>query len=61
MISAGSRAVCSKALQIVSSLSNQGHLAGNAQLLADLVSVFTVQGTSAAYGNYDGSGSEERR
>ena len=32
-------------------------MAGSAQLLADLVSVFTVQGTSAAYGTYNGSSS----
>ena len=37
----------------MSSLSNRGFLTGSAQLLADLVSVFTVQG----YGNYNGSGS----
>ena len=49
------RAVCSKALQIVSSLSSRGYLAGSAQLLADLVSVFTVQGTSATYGTYTGA------
>ena len=57
IISASGRAVCGEALQIVSSLSNEGHLTGSAQLLADLVSVFTVQGTSTTYGTYNGSGS----
>ena len=57
MISASGRAVCAEVLQKVSSLSNRGFLAGNAQLLADLVSVFTVQGIFAAYGTYNGSDS----
>ena len=30
-------------------------MGGNAQLLADLVSVFTVQGTLATYGKYTGA------
>ena len=55
MISASSRAVCAEALQIVSTLSSLGYLAGSAQLLADLVSVFTVHGTPGTHGTYTGA------
>ena len=54
LISASGRVVCAEALQIVSSLSSKGYLAGSAQLLADLVSVFTVQGIYAEYGTHNG-------
>ena len=50
VLSASGRAVCADALQIVASLSNRGHLGGNAQVLAELLSVFTIQRTYAEYG-----------
>ena len=43
VISVSGRAYYAYVLQIVSSLSSKGYLAGSAQLLADLVSVFTGQ------------------
>ena len=55
MISIGGRAICSTALLTVTSLARKGYLVGstvNAQLLAELISVYTV--ANAVKGSYTG-------